>query len=240
MNPKARPSGGDGEQPRRGVGRRGPPARRRRKGRSRAQGKGAVEELTPRQREILEVILVSVEERGRFPSIREIALRLDLASPATVFQHLEALAAKGFLRRHEGHWTLTPESRRDRGIPIVGRVAAGHPSSAVQEIEGHLTPEFIGARRGRFSVRVTGESMSGEGILEGDYVIVDPDTPMNDGDLVVAYLGEAQEVTVKRFFRRRGGIELHPAHPHFEVMRVRRGDPFFRIAGKVVGLLRRL
>jgi repressor LexA len=197
-------------------------------------------ELTPRQREVLEVILASVEQGGRFPSIREIARRLRLASPATVFQHLEALAAKGFLRRERGRWVLGARARRDRGIPIVGRVAAGRPITAFEEIEDYLTPEFVGARRGRFSVRVKGESMNGEGILEGDYVVVDPDAAIADGDLVVAYLGEEQEATVKRFFRRRGVVVLQPANPRFEPLRVPRGDAFFRIAGKVVGLLRRL
>jgi len=130
--------------------------------------------LTPRQRDVLEIILTEVEQQGRFPSIREIAARLHVASPATIFQHLEALAAKGLLHRRARRWVLDPMSRQDRGVPIVGRVAAGQPLTAFEEIEGHLTPEFLGARRGRFSVRVTGESMTGEGILDGDYVVVDP------------------------------------------------------------------
>ena len=199
-----------------------------------------MEELTPRQREILELILASVEEQGRFPSIREIGRRLRLASPATVFQHLEALAAKGYLLRAGRRWSLSPASRRDRGVPIVGRVAAGQPLTAFEEIEGHLTPEFFGARRGRFGVRVTGCSMRDAGILEGDFVVVDPEAQVRSGDLVVAYLGPDQEVTVKRFVSRRGAIELHPAHPDFTVRRIPRDDPFFRVAGKVVGLLRRL
>jgi repressor LexA len=197
-------------------------------------------ELTERQRQVLEAILESVETGGRFPPIREIARKLRLASPATVFQHLEALAAKGLLRRERGRWVLSPQARLDRGVPIIGRVAAGRPITAFEEIEGRVTPEFIGARRGRFSVRVTGESMREAGILEGDYVIVDPEAAAAGGDLVVAYLGEEQEATVKRLVRRRGAIELHPANPDFAVLRVARGDPFFRIAGKVVGLLRRL
>ncbi|MFH1143873.1 MAG: transcriptional repressor LexA [Candidatus Eisenbacteria bacterium] len=196
-------------------------------------------ELTARQREVLEVILGEVEQQGRFPSMREIARRLKLASPATVFQHLEALAAKGCLHRRAGHWALAPESRHDRGVPILGRVAAGHPLTAFEEIEGHLTPEFLGARRGRFSVRVVGMSMKDEGILDGDYVIVDPDPPIENGDLVVAYLGEEQEATVKRFMRRGRRVELHPANPDFDIVRVPPDDRSFRVAGKVVGLLRR-
>ena len=196
-------------------------------------------ELTSRQREVLEVILASVEREGRFPAMRAIAQQLRLSSPATVFQHLEALAAKGFLRRAGGHWTLSPRSRLDRGVPVVGRVAAGAPLTAFEEIEDYLTPEFIGARRGRFSVRVKGDSMREAGILEGDYVIVDPQAEANNGDLVVAYLGAEQEATVKRLQRRRERIELHPANPAYAVMRIARDDPHFRIAGKVVGLLRR-
>jgi repressor LexA len=198
-----------------------------------------MQELTSRQKEVLEVILAGVEQQGRFPSIREIALRLRVASPATIFQHLEALAAKGFLFRDGRRWMLAPLARHDRGIPIVGRVAAGRPLTAFEEIEGHLTPEFLGARRGRFSVRVSGASMSGEGILDGDYVVVDPEQPVGNGDLVVAYLGEEQEVTVKRLRRRGGRIELHPANPDYAIVRIESGDAFFRLAGKVVGLLRR-
>ncbi|MBP7669433.1 MAG: repressor LexA [Candidatus Eisenbacteria bacterium] len=195
--------------------------------------------LTPRQREVLDAILDDVERDGRFPSMREIARRLRVTSPATVLQHLEALAAKGFLQRRGRHWTVAPASREDRGIPIVGRVAAGQPLTAIEEIEGRLTPEFLGARRGRFSVRVKGTSMEGDGIRDGDLVVVDPAEPAGDGDLVVAYLGEEQEVTVKRLHRKGGRIELHPANPDYEVMRISSHDPFFRLAGKVVGLWRR-
>ena len=194
---------------------------------------------TARQKDVLEVILAEVERDGRFPSMREIAARLRVASPATIHQHLEALAAKGLLQRRGRHWALDPRSRRDRGIPIVGRVAAGRPLTAYEEVEGHLTPEFLGAGQGRFSVRVRGDSMSGEGILDGDYVVVDPAQPAGDGDLVVAYVGEDQEVTVKRLRRRGKAVELHPANPDYEILRVPAGDPWFRIAGKVAGLLRR-
>ena len=198
-----------------------------------------MEELTPRQRDVLETILSCVEGEGRFPSIREIASRLRLSSPATVFQHLSALEDKGCLYRRGRRWMLRPEVRRDRGVPIVGRVAAGSPLTAVEQIEGRLSPEFMGLRKGRFAVRVTGDSMSGEGILEGDYAIVDPEQPVSNGDLIVAYLGEEQEVTVKRFFRRPWGVELRPANPRYESIRVGQGDSTFRVGGKVVGLMRK-
>lgn len=198
-----------------------------------------MEDLTPRQREVLEMILACVEREGRFPSIREIAGALQLASPATIYQHLEALETKGCLYRRGRRWMLRPEVRSDQGIPIVGRVAAGQPLTAVEEIEGRLSQEFLGLTKGRFSVRVVGDSMIGEGILEGDYAIVDPDLRVANGDLAVAYVGEDQEVTVKRFFRRPWGIELKPANPAYKPLRIFEGDSHFRLAGKVMGIVRR-
>ena len=198
-----------------------------------------MDDLTPRQREVLETILVCVEENGRFPSIREIAAQLNLGSPATVHQHLAALETKSYLYRRDRHWQLRPEVRRDRGVPIVGRVAAGMPLTAVEAIEGTLNPEFMGLIPGRFGVKVVGESMSGEGILDGDYVVIDPDLPAGQGDLIVAYVGDEQEVTVKRFYRDKAGIELRPANPSFEPLFIAADDTTFRVGGKVVGLIRR-
>ena len=196
--------------------------------------------LSKRQRAVLESILRCNEEQGRFPSIREIARALDVSSPATVYQHLEALEGKGYLRRRGRHWMLTEWGRRDRGVPIVGRVAAGAPLMAVEQIEGHVDGAFLGLRPGRFAVEVVGDSMVEEGILAGDYVIVDPDRPVAAGDLVVAYLGEDQEVTIKRFFPHPGQVELRPANPRYEPFRIPEGDLFFRVGGKVIGLARRL
>ncbi len=199
-----------------------------------------MESLSPRQQEVLDLILTCIGQQGRFPSIRELAAHLRVSSPATVFQHLGALEAKGYLRRRGRHWVVPPDVRRDRGIPIVGRVAAGAPLLAVEQIEGNLDPEFLGLAPGRFGVRVIGDSMEGEGILAGDHVIVDPDLPVTNGELVVAYLGEEQEVTVKRFHRRRGGgVELRPANPRYRPIVIDATDPHFRLAGKVVGLVRR-
>jgi len=196
--------------------------------------------LTDRQQAVLDVIQRCSEEQGRFPSIREIAKALRLSSPATVYQHLEALEGKGYLQRRGRHWMLRSEVRRDRGIPIVGRVAAGVPLTAIELVEGRLDGAFMGLAPGRFAVRVVGESMSGEGIVAGDYVVVDPDRPVTAGDLVVAYVGEDQEATVKRFFPRAKHVELRPANPDYEPIRVSRDDPHFRLAGKVIGLTRRL
>jgi repressor LexA len=87
---------------------------------------------------------------------------------------------------------------------------------------------------------VVGDSMIGEGILEGDFAIVEPAQTAQNGDLVVAYLGEDQEVTVKRFHRRGGQIELRPSNPRYRLIRVKPRDPYFRLAGRVVGIVRRI
>ncbi len=196
--------------------------------------------LSERQRAVLDVILQCNAGQGRFPSIREIGRSLGVSSSATVHQHLEALEGKGYLRRRGRHWMLTDRTRRDRGVPIVGRVAAGAPLMAVEQIEGHLDSDFLGLQPGRFAVAVVGDSMTGEGILEGDYVIIDPDLRVAEGDLIVAYLGPEQEATVKRFFPRAEEVELRPANARYEPFWIPRDDPFFRVGGKVVGLARRL
>lgn len=196
--------------------------------------------LSQRQRAVLDIIRQCNEAQGRFPSIREIGRSLGVSSSATVHQHLEALEGKGYLRRRGRHWMLTDRARRDRGVPIVGRVAAGAPVMAVEQVEGRLDSGFLGLQPGRFAVAVVGDSMTDEGILEGDYVIVDPDLPVTSGDLVVAYLGPEQEATVKRFYPRAREVELRPANARYEPFRVPRDDPFFRVGGKVIGLARRL
>jgi repressor LexA len=195
--------------------------------------------LTQKQEEILSFILDSIADRGRFPSFREIGRAFGLTSVATVAQHLQALVEKGFLLREGRALMPAPEIRRDQGIPIVGRVAAGRPVSAIEHLEGHLSWEDLGARR-TFAVRVVGDSMIQEGILEGDYAIVEPSETAQNGDLIVAYLGEDQEVTVKRFHRRAGRIELRPANSRYRPIHVKARDPHFRLAGRVVGIVRRI
>ncbi len=195
--------------------------------------------LTAKQEAILNYITDSIARYGRFPSYREIGREFGLSSVATVAQHLRALVEKGFLRRQGRKLMPAPGTRRDRGIPIVGRVAAGRPVSAIENIDGHLSWEDLGSS-GTFAVRVVGDSMIGEGIMEGDFAVVHPSDTARTGELIVAYLGEDQEVTVKRFYRKPTHIELRAANPKYRTLRVARRDPFFRIAGKVVGIVRRI
>lgn len=197
-----------------------------------------MEKLTRRQREILDFLVSMVREKGRFPSYREIGRRFRLRSPATVSQHLGALARKGYLLREGARWLVSPEVREDLGIPVVGRVAAGSPITAVEHLEGRLSLERHYPHDTHFAVRVKGDSMVGAGIREGDYVVVREQATAENGETVVAYLGEDQEVTVKVFYRRNRRFELEPRNPDHETLVVLRKDPWFRIGGRVVGLVR--
>jgi repressor LexA len=196
--------------------------------------------LTARQREVLDVIVEAVRERGYFPSVREIAAALGVRSPATADKHLRALRAKGALVREGGRLLLAPRLLHGRsGIPVVGRVAAGAPVEAPEHREGELSLDgLFGDARGLFAVRVRGDSMEGAGILEGDLVVVKPGARPKEGDVVVAYVGPGQEATVKVFRRGRGGkVVLEPRNPRHAPVVVE-NDPDFRIAGRVVGVVR--
>ncbi|MEZ4654454.1 MAG: S24 family peptidase [Candidatus Eisenbacteria bacterium] len=117
-------------------------------------------------------------------------------------------------------------------------VRAGEPLSAFANFEGHLVSKT--SRGGEpFAVRVQGDSMIEEGILEGDFVLVEPSETARSGEMVVAYVGEDQACTVKRYHKAEGAVELRPANPRYQPIRVQ-GDPYFRLAGRVVGVVRRV
>lgn len=200
-----------------------------------------MERLSRRQRDVLDAILARVRGEGRFPSVREIGASLGIRSPATVSQHLKALLKKGFLEQRGRHYVLTGSFLTPKGIPVVGRVAAGHAITSPENIEEWLGLENLSPRSSEdtFAVKVMGDSMVNAGILDGDYVLVDPRAEVSNGQIIVAYLGEEQEVTVKRFHRVSEGVELRPENPAFSTMEVSNTDDHFRIAGRVVGLVRR-
>lgn len=196
--------------------------------------------LTRRQQEILKYISDSIRTRDRFPSYREIARRFALRSPATVSQHIQALVKKGFLKKVGKHLMLSPESRISRGIPIVGRVAAGTPIMAIENYEGYLDIDSMTQAIDHFAVRVKGNSMKDIGILDGDYVIVRRQDTFEDGDIVVAYIGDDPEATVKVIRKRGRAIELEPRCADYETIRLYPGKHRLRIGGKVIGLVRYL
>jgi repressor LexA len=212
-----------------------------------------------RQGQVLDFIEESVRQRGYPPTIREIGEALGIASTNGVRYYLDRLELSGKIRRDR--WTSrgielqaaepaetvphgvasrfarrTPESFE---IPILGRVAAGAPILAEENIEDVLIVDGALVRPGKhFALRVRGDSMKNAGILDKDLVIVRHETEVKSGEIAVVLIGE--EATVKRFFPRRDKILLLPENEDYEPIEVRPTDPEVRVAGRVVGVIRRL
>jgi len=200
---------------------------------------GEVEPLTEKQRRVLEAILRFIEGEERLPSSRELAAELGY-HVKTVYQYLLVLERKGYLTRPNGHIRVADPLRERRGIPVVGQIAAGAPILAIENREGLLSLKDLFGEGELFAVRVEGESMRDAGIVEGDFVIVRRTPKLRQGAIGVCYLGEDQEATVKRFAERRACFELIPENPAFSPIAVRKDDPYFRIGGAVIGVIRRL
>jgi len=199
-------------------------------------------QLTHRQQEILTFVQRYAESHGYPPSVREIGQAMGLTSSSTVHSHLEALARKGFLRRdpskpraleilRDGHG---PQARTV-SLPVIGRVTAGSPILAEQNIEAHLPlPADLVNGAEAFVLKVRGDSMIGAGILDGDLLIVRRQQTANNGDIVVARVGD--EATVKHFYREKDRVRLQPANEAMAPIYAR--DVI--IEGKAIGVLRRL
>lgn len=197
--------------------------------------------LTKRQEEILYFIIQQVNEGGFPPTLKEVAIRFGLSSANAVRDHLLALERKGYLRREAEKsraLTLDPSLRSSRGMPLVGMVPAGAPVLSDENFEGYVDlNELFGRGDGTFLLRVRGESMTGAGINDGDLVVVRHQEQVASGEIGVAFL--AGEATVKRIFLEAGTYRLQPENPAMDPIRVWAGDAEFRIAGKVIGVVRR-
>jgi repressor LexA len=201
--------------------------------------------LTRRQNDILTFVRRYTDTHGYPPSVREIGQAMGLTSSSTVHSHLAALERKGFLRRDPSK-PRALEILRDNGaepaaarrfvpLPIVGRVTAGEPILAEENIEDYLpvAPDLLAGSDG-FALRVRGDSMIGVGIQDGDLLVVRRQTTAQNGDIVVARLGD--EATVKHFYRESDRIRLQPANDAMEPILTR--DVV--IEGKAVAVFRRL
>jgi repressor LexA len=203
------------------------------------------ERLTARQRRILEFIRETVRERGYPPTVREIGEAVGLTSSSSVHSQLANLERLGLLRRDPTKpraVTLARPATPAEGvaIPLLGRIAAGGPILAQENVEDYLTvPVGFAEEADHFALRVRGDSMVGAGILDGDLVVVRRQDAAEDGDVVAALLpGPAEdEATVKRLRRRDGQVLLVPENPALEPFEL---PPGGRILGKVVAVLRRL
>lgn len=205
-----------------------------------------INQLTTRQREVLAYIQTTVNERGYPPSVREIGDAVGLSSPSTVHSHLSSLVKYGFLRRDPSKpraiEVVSAEDRsgavtvgRQRAVPLLGRIAAGSPILADEDIaEVMPLPETLVGPGPVFMLEVKGDSMIDAGILSGDYVVVRQQADATDGEMVAA-LVDGEEATVKRLERRGSTVILHAENPAYEPMVFEDG---VEILGKVVSVLR--
>lgn len=203
--------------------------------------------LTARQQEILDLIRQAIATTGFPPTRAEIALQLGFRSPNAAEAHLKALAKKGVIEltagTSRGIRIVQPESEPDApshdflSLPLIGRVAAGHPVLATPHIDQSVAIDpALFAQKPDYLLKVRGLSMKDAGILEGDLLAVKRSKQARDGQIVVARLGD--EVTVKRFERFAGGVRLHPANPDFTPIEVPASADDFELEGIAVGLIR--
>ncbi len=200
--------------------------------------------MTKRQQEIFHFIKRYGSKYGYPPTVREIGKAVGLASSSTVHAHLANLEKYGVLRRDptkpRAIELLYERAKKvvapDEGmLPLVGRVAAGTPVLAEENIEDYVqVPSVAGGDEGEYVLQVSGESMRDAGILSGDYVVVHRQDTAGDGDIVVALLGD--EATVKRFFREPDHVRLQPENPAMEPIRTRDVE----VLGRVVGVFRKV
>jgi len=201
------------------------------------------EVLTRRQKEIFEYIERMITEFGKSPTIREIGKKFNISSTNGVRSHLEALMKKGYIKRQKlisrGIDLARSLAGSVKRVPVVGSVPAGNPITAIENIEGELAIDTSFLPSGEtFTLKVEGNSMQDAGIFDGDYVLVNRQNTANKGEIVVAIIGE--EATVKRYFPDGDKIRLQPENETFEPIWVDKHSPEFSIAGKVIGLMRRI
>ena len=199
-------------------------------------------DLTKRQKEIFDFISGYASKHGYPPTVREIGKAVGLTSSSTVHAHLANLEKIGLLRRDptkpraiELLIDKAKKAIRGQGLPVVGRVAAGEPLLAEENIEEYVeVPEAIGGDESDYVLRVKGDSMRDAGILEGDYVVVKSSERADNGEIVVALLGE--EATVKRFFKEKDRVRLQPENKAYKPIRTKEAQ----LLGRVVGVFRKV
>jgi len=209
--------------------------------------------LTDRQREILEFITQSIRERGYPPTLREIGVQFGIRSTNGVNDHLRALEKKGHLLREDLKSRAlrpvgprgpvrTPSRDEDMvEVPLIGRVAAGAPLLAVENVEDTVKVDrfFIGQTKEVFALRVKGDSMIEDGIFDGDYIFVRKQLQAGRGDIVVAMIND--EATVKRYYPEGDSIRFQPANSAMQPIMVRKRDwKSVNLIGIVVGVYRKM
>jgi repressor LexA len=203
-------------------------------------------ELTERQKEVFEFLKDFLRERGFPPTLREIASHFGLRGPKAPQKTLNILERKGYIRKVPGgsraieilsypQFSLT----HILSVPIVGRVRAGEPLLAIENIEGYINLDrSLVSSEDVFLLRVQGDSMIEAHIQDGDFALVKPQPNAENGEIVVALIED--EATIKRIFKKRDLIRLEPANPKMEPIVVKKGEKKITIVGKVVGIFRKL
>lgn len=210
--------------------------------------------LTPKQKQVLDFIQEIQQKKGYAPSQREIAEQFGFSSLGTVQHYLNQLGELGFLQKA---WNARRglsvsvsaepqpqvqvsrvESNLVRSLPLLGRVAAGRPIEAVQSPEMIEVPASLLRKSGEhFILKVQGDSMIGDGILDGDFVVIRRQSTAENGETVVALI--ENEATIKRYHKHRSQVELHAANPAYPTIQVKPGARF-KIEGILAGLIRKL
>ncbi|OGY18925.1 MAG: repressor LexA [Candidatus Chisholmbacteria bacterium RIFCSPLOWO2_01_FULL_50_28] len=199
--------------------------------------------LYKRQRQIVDFISQYIQKNGYSPTLQDIASAIGVSSLATIHEHLQALTKKGVIRKYEGAVRGIELLDRKLGrltqgldLPIMGYIAAGRPLEPYTDPSAvfRVSPSMVTGKKRAYVLQVKGESMIEEGILDGDFVVIEDEDEVRDGDIVVALL-ENGLATLKKYFREATRIRLEPANSQM--------NPIFaknvRIQGKVVGLIRR-
>jgi repressor LexA len=196
--------------------------------------------LTAKQKAFLGYLSRYVEEWGRAPSFEEIRSHFGFSSYNAVTTYLKALERKGYIRlprkqnQKRAIEVISPVETRRYEFPLLGRVAAGKPIEAVEDVDVIDVPRSMIRGGDYFVLQVNGDSMEEDGILDKDFIVIRKQATAENGETVVALINN--EATVKNYFKRRDYVELRPAHTGMESIIVKEGN--LQIQGKVVGVLR--
>jgi repressor LexA len=200
--------------------------------------------LTRRQKEVLDFITQFIEVHGYAPSYRETADAFHLGSVATIAEHVETLVEKGYLKKRDNDARSVQlikaeefDEERAMPLPVLGLIAAGQP---IETLEGHTetleVPPFMVGKRNSYVLQVRGESMKDEGIMEGDYVVIQEKEVPSQGDMVVALING--DATLKRYYKEKDHIRLQPSNMNMEPIRVP-SDAELKIQGICIGVIRK-
>jgi len=196
--------------------------------------------LTEKQKAFLEYISRYMEDWGQSPSFEEICSHFGFTSYNTVTTYLKTLEWKGYIRlpnkknQKRAIEVISPVETRRLEFPLLGRVAAGKPIEAIEEINAIEVPPSMTGQGDHFVLQVKGDSMKEDGILDEDFIVVRKQPTAENGQTVVALINN--EATVKKYYKQENYVELRPAHAGIESILIKEGD--LRIEGRVVGVMR--